>query len=126
MKKSPFLQKARECIEAARILMEQGCPNSAANRTYYAAFQAARAAIATAGASTPGDKWSHESVQARFSLLIHRQKLYPSNLRSYLSELRATRHLADYTEDMISLRMAKDALRLAEEFVVAIEKRIAP
>jgi uncharacterized protein (UPF0332 family) len=106
--------------------MEQGCSNSAANRTYYAAFQAARAAILAARASIPGDKWSHESVQARFSEIIYRRKLYPSRLRSHLSELRTTRDFADYAEDMVSLRMAKDALRLAEEFVIAIEKRIAP
>lgn len=59
-------------------------------------------------------------------MLIQRRKLYPSNLRRYLTELRATRHFADYHSEMVSLRMAKDALRMAEEFVSAVEKRIAP
>ena len=44
--KSEFLAKAKENLTAARLCFENGLYNACANRTYYAALQAAIAALA--------------------------------------------------------------------------------
>ena len=58
------LEKAEEFQKAAQRCLEEGWYNSAVNRAYYAMFQAARAALATAGIDRPW--WRHGSLQAIF------------------------------------------------------------
>jgi uncharacterized protein (UPF0332 family) len=119
-----FQKKARESLRAAQLLLESGCVNSVANRSYYAAFHAARAAIIASGLSTSEKRWAHEALQGKFSELIRQKKAYPSHIKSYLMELIAVRELADYGLEMVSLRVAKECVRKATEFVTLIEKAI--
>jgi uncharacterized protein (UPF0332 family) len=123
--KEEFLIKAKENLEAAEVLFDLRLYNASANRAYYAAFQAAVAALAAAGFqdSVP----SHSTVQAKFSgELIHRRKIYPSKLGSYLTGLQIVRNNADYKTRMISEKEASRQLAKAREFVVTIEREISP
>lgn len=122
---SEFLEKAQESLRAARLLLENGCLNSTANRAYYAAFHAARASLIAAGESSAEQAWSHDALQAEFAnRLINRRKVYPATLKDSLRRRIQWREVADYRKAMVSLRTAKDVVRIAEEFVSQVERRL--
>ena len=65
----PFLEKAQEALKAAQALLGLDCFGSAANRAYYAAFHATRAALVAAELSSEDRKWSHEALQGKLGQL---------------------------------------------------------
>jgi uncharacterized protein (UPF0332 family) len=100
-----------------------GAYNAVANRAYYAAFQAAIAALAKEGLKKKGHP--HDWVQAQFaSMLIRQRKLYSSSMRSYLSDMILIRDDADYSDVMISKSRAQSQLQKATEIIWAIQKRL--
>jgi uncharacterized protein (UPF0332 family) len=119
-----LLDKALDCLMSAEAEIASGRYDNAANRCYYACFQAAIAALEAAGFRPSGGsqpRWSHESVQALFvGVLINQRKRYPSNLRSVLSQLSTVRLTADYTRTRVSGREARRVLRQSQMFVAAI------
>ena len=62
-----YLAKARESLASARANVKARRYNSAANRGYYAAFQAAVAALIHAGIRPDDDDWGHRFVMSQFS-----------------------------------------------------------
>lgn len=103
-------------------MVEQGCTGSAANRCYYAAFHATRSALIKAGVGTADRRWSHEGIQGDLSLLTRRRKLYPAHLLADLSSLRDLRDVADYQPQAVSLKSARGAVKMTEEFVAIVKK----
>ena len=82
-----FLKKAKDNLRAARICFENDLYDACVNHAYYAALQAVVSALSAKGVRR--EKIDHKWVQAEFSgKLIHRQKVYPSKLKSYLSEIK--------------------------------------
>ena len=121
-----WLEKADENLQAASSELANQRYNSASNRAYYAAFQAAIWALSREGIRPPGrdGRWGHDFVQAQFAgQLINRRKLYPSALRSTLADLQALRERADYSTTMIDELRAHRVVRKATEFVQAIRPR---
>jgi uncharacterized protein (UPF0332 family) len=121
---SAFLEKAHESLLGAEAEFAAGRYNNAANRAYYACFQAAVVALSRAGIRPPrADRyWSHAFVQSTFTgQLINRRKLYPADLRQVLADTYALREAADYDEGshVIPLKVER-ALRRARAFVQAI------
>lgn len=57
------MSKAQQALDDARLLIEHDRSEAAVNRIYYAAFDAARAALLTHGEAPS----SHSGVKARFS-----------------------------------------------------------
>ena len=113
-----YLAKARESLASAEADLVAGRHNSAANRAYYAAFQAAVAALVRAGVRPADDKWQHRFVMNQFSgRLIRRRKLISSALTSTLNELFDYRTTADYRSDDVSIRNSRDAVRQAQRMV---------
>lgn len=115
-----YLTKAVESLTSARIDFAAARYNSCANRTYYACFQAAVAALLAVGIrpASPRGEWSHEFVQSQFNgLLIIRRKLYPAALRRVLRDTMAVREKADYTPASVSARVAGRVLQAAQDFV---------
>jgi len=96
-----FLNKAKENLTAAQVCFDNGLFNACANRAYYAALQAAIAALAHRGIKR--DKIDHGQVQADFSReLINRRKIYPSKFKSYLPDIQFVRNQADYSGENVS------------------------
>ena len=58
-----LMQKARRALNDARLLMEHERAEAAVNRTYYAAFDAARELLLTKGEAPS----SHSGMKSRFS-----------------------------------------------------------
>jgi uncharacterized protein (UPF0332 family) len=118
-----YLEKAGESLAGAESELANRRFNNSANRSYYACFQAAIAALMSAGiqAQSPGGRWRHEHIQAQFAgQLINRQRRYPPSLRRTLSENMSLRHAADYETTVISEIQAFRALRRTREFVSAV------
>lgn len=121
---SLFLQKALECLDGARSEAANRRFNNVANRAYYATFLAAVYALAQAGIQSQGPQWSHEGVPAAFaSQLINRRKLYSADRRSDLDRLHQFRIKADYRDDLVTEREARQALTRAQAFVSEIQGR---
>ena len=120
-----FLSKAREALAGARAELVNKRYNNAANRAYYACFHAAIAALLDAGVRPHEQSWSHSFVQAQFSgLLIHRRKLYSSELGSVLSKNQDVRSDADYKALTVSKKESQRAVERARLFVAAVETKM--
>ncbi len=120
-----FLAKAQENLLDAEQALEEGRYNASANRAYYAAFQAAIAALAEE--NIVHEKNPHSWVQAQFSeRLIKARKYYPSKLASYLLDMQKIRDKADYKPVMTNQQNAKKQLHQCKEFLSYILSRIQP
>ena len=118
-----FLDKARESLASAEADFAAGRFNSCANRAYYAAFQAAVAALIHTGVGPRGDTWGHAFVMAQFSgTLIKRRKLVSSSLRASLSALQEARSLADYEPRSVTRTTARRSVEEAGEVVEAVNR----
>jgi uncharacterized protein (UPF0332 family) len=111
-----YAAKAQECLAGARSELAEQRHNNAANRAYYAAFNAAIVALTRSGLART--RWRHDEVQALFAgQLIARRKIYPARLRSVLPRIMQTRLLADYGKSSIRQQEATRAVAAAVEFV---------
>ena len=118
-----YLTKAYESLLTAESEFANGRYNSCANRSYYACFQAAIAAILTEGIR-PAGQWNHQYVQAQFvGVLINKRKRYESELRRVLADNQSLRDKADYRPEFVTAIQASRALRRTRQFVSAIRKR---
>lgn len=122
-----FLARARESLAGAESELANGRYNNAANRSYYACFQAAITALDAAGIYPTQGKaeWSHTFVQSAFAgQLVNRRKVYPPALRNVLRETQDWREQADYEQFGMNRTEAVRCFRRASEFVVAIVARL--
>jgi len=118
-----YLGKAGESLLTAESEFAFGRYNSCANRCYYAAFQAAIAALLGEGIRPTG-RWTHEYVQAQFAgQLINRRKRFDPRLRRILQSTSYLRVEADYQINMVKRTEANRALRESQEFVEAVRAR---
>lgn len=121
-----FLAKAAKSLAGATSEYVNGRYNNVANRAYYAAFQAAIAALDLAGINPPGNKdfWGHAFVNGQFTgLLINRRKRYPASVRDSLSVLPRVREQADYRQSPVTATQADRMLRRARNFVTIVTAR---
>src|SRR5262245_6759041 len=122
-----YLTKAEESLRGAESEFAQGRYNNAANRCYYACFQAAVVALHHAGLAPRGGRteWGHAFVQAEFvGRLIHRRRLYPTSLRQVLARNLTLRHTADYAPDLVTQPQVTRALQRTQDFLTAIREQV--
>ena len=113
-----FLSKARESLASAEADLKRGRFNSAANRAYYATFQAAVAALIEQGVAPRGASWDHKFVISEFSAkLIRRSKLVSAKYRGVLNSLLTARLFADYRADSVGRGTARRSVIEARRFI---------
>jgi len=123
--KEAFFSKAKENLKIAQTAFDLGCYNASANRAYFAAFQAAIAALANTGVHSKDGKNDHWWVQSEFNLkFIKRQKVYPEKMKTWLLDMQQVRNKADYSEKDIGKKVAFKQLSLAAEMIKIIEKEL--
>lgn len=117
-----FLRKARESVNAARLLTGEGMHDIAVSRAYYARFYAAEALLLGRGL-----KFSkHSAVHAAFGREFARTGVLPAELHRHLLDASDARTVGDYdigpalTETDAALHIDR-----AEEFIRIAEARIA-
>lgn len=119
-----YFEKSAQSLAGGESEFINGRYNNAANRCYYACFQAAIAAILKEGLSARGGHWGHEHVAGQFSgLLINRRHLYPTELRGILERNYILRQRADYEGDHVSRTETARALDRTRVFVETVEER---
>ncbi|NJL59148.1 MAG: hypothetical protein HC887_05370 [Desulfobacteraceae bacterium] len=90
---------------------------------YFAAFQAAIAALADKGVQNR--KNDHAWVQSEFNRrLIKNRKVYPDKMKTYLLNMQEVRNHADYSVEKIGKNLARRQLGRADEMVESIEKEL--
>lgn len=124
MENDPYLIKAEESLAGASSEQANRRHQNAANRAYYACYQAAVAALHAEGIRAQGKRWGHDTVQAQFAgELIGRRKIYPPELRDTFERLGALRQVADYGATPVLELPAARAVRRASVFVRAVKER---
>lgn len=120
-----FLRKAQESLASAQSDLDAGRFNSTANRSYYAAFQAAVAALSTESIRPEGAAgWEHRFVMSQFPGRLIRRKLYPGGLRNTLNVLFQSRLTADYRVTSVSRKGATGSIALARRMLESVTTRL--
>jgi len=115
-----YLAKARNSLRTAQSAFERGDCDSCASRAYFAVFHAEIAALLKL-TEFRQNRWGHDQVQAEFNRrLIRSRKLFPASLRLIHNDLMGRRHIADYTDQYVSIRTAERCLSKAAEMVATI------
>jgi uncharacterized protein (UPF0332 family) len=115
-----YLAKARNNLRTAQWAYEQGDYDSCVSRAYFAVFHSEIAALVRL---TPfrQDRWGHDRVQAEFNRrLIQERKLFTTSLRFIHNDLIGRRHIADYKDQHVGMRVAERCLAKAREMVSTI------
>jgi uncharacterized protein (UPF0332 family) len=122
-----FLMKAQHNLHAATRDHGQRAFDPCVSRAYFAAFQAAIAALlALAAYHRRGHYWDHGEVAAEFTRqLIRQRKIFGSALASILDDLKTRRHQADYSPITMSDKIAQRALARATTLVEAVAAALA-
>jgi uncharacterized protein (UPF0332 family) len=113
-----LLQKARESVAAAKLLMGEGMSNFASSRAYYAMFYIAEALLLYRGLVFS----SHSAVIAAYGKEFARSKDLDPEFHRFLIAAQNTRWIGDYgIEQNVSSEDASQTIEWAEEFIRAAE-----
>jgi uncharacterized protein (UPF0332 family) len=116
-----LLQRAKESLAAAKLMMKEGMPNIAASRAYYAMFYIAEMLLLRVGLVYS----SHSAVIAAYGKEFARTKELDPKFHRYLIASQNTRWIGDYgIEDSVSTSDAMQTVEWAEEFIRAAENYI--
>lgn len=110
--------KARDSLEAARLLHSHGQHGFAAARAYYTMFYLAETFLLGEGLAFS----SHAAVHAAFGRHFAKTGRVPSEFHRYLSRGMVTRHTADYAIQPVSEEEAAEQIARAEKFLAAAEQ----
>lgn len=120
-------RKACQALSVAELAYKSGFYDEAVCRSYFAVLKAALALLASLGLQPKNTVRIGYWVQSNFANeCIHRRKLMPSESARWLTELRNLRVQAEYTDEMMTERKARQAIKLAREFLAAVERRLKP
>lgn len=115
--------KATRAIASAKLLLADGDMEGACNRTYYAMFDAAHAALLRSGAQiSENEIKTHSGLIGAFGKHLVKTGLVSSDLGRSFNQVEQVRLLADYTGDPISVEKATWALTQAEVFLESLGK----
>jgi uncharacterized protein (UPF0332 family) len=117
---SPFWDKAREMGEEARVLLRSGHFNGAANRAYYAMFNAARAVLEARTELDVIDVRRHSAALKLFSQHIVKTGLVDRELNAAVNEAFEVRAIADYDRTSVSEKQAMEMVALMERMIAAL------
>lgn len=117
-----LVRKSKRAIRSARLDVQDRDFDSAVNRSYYAMFDMARAALLSSG--IPEDKLprTHKDVIAAFRRHVIESGKIDVELAAALSRTEALRLQADYSGTEIDAKSATDAYTRAEMFVQVVEQ----
>jgi uncharacterized protein (UPF0332 family) len=116
-----LLLKARQSLAAARLLLNNGFPDYAASRAYYAMFYIAEAFLEGEGLSFS----SHAAVIASFGREFARTNRVPTEFHRFLIEAQDLRNTGDYGQlNAVGENQAAEQLTRVEQFLELAEQQI--
>ncbi|MBI3988889.1 MAG: HEPN domain-containing protein [candidate division NC10 bacterium] len=118
-----FFAKAQSNLQAAERDRSHSAFDPCVSRAYFAAFQAAIAALlALTDYRRRGQYWDHGEIAAEFARrLIRQRKIFGGEMASILDDLKTRRHQADYSTFSMSEKIAQRALDKSRKLVELIE-----
>lgn len=121
----PHLDKAKQSLRSAELLLEAGDFDGAVNRAYYACYDAARGCIeAVAGVDTSEIK-THAGLIRLFNLVIVKAGHLPLEIGRLIGREEQLRLFADYGDGVQHRAEADLAVQQAKDFVSACITLIA-
>ncbi len=112
-------QKAQEMLSDAVLNMEGKRYKTAANRSYYAAYHAARSLLILKGI----DPSTHDGVKAMFSLHFVKNNLISIETGKIYQNLMSLRNEADYDDfSEITGVEAENAINIVQKFIETLNK----
>lgn len=117
-----LIAKADTAASSARSLLELGDTDGAANRAYYAMFDAARAALLASGLAPMASDVSrtHSGLIGAFGQFLVKNGRVPRDLGRLLNRAHEIRQIADYTGDSVEPADASLLVQQAAIFVAAM------
>ena len=114
--------RAKECLEAAKLLLEAGDYKSAANRSYYAVFHAMRSVLAF----DEIDMKHHSGIMSEFRRLYIKTEILDKSLSPIITMLFDIRQESDYDDFfVISKEEVVEQIENAATFLAAIQQYLA-
>jgi uncharacterized protein (UPF0332 family) len=123
MNPEQHMERAFKRLEVARLNLASGYPDDSCNRSYYATFEAASAALAVLGISPPK---THKGVAKLFQQHVVKPGRVDTKTGAVISRIERLRLIADYEGVPIEMEQAHDALQQAEKFVEVIRAEFLP
>jgi uncharacterized protein (UPF0332 family) len=115
------MAKADKACSSARALLELGDVDGAANRAYYAMFDAARAALLASGAPVAADIGrTHSGLIGAFGNFLVKNGPISKEIGRLLNRAHEIRLVADYNEESVDFSDANDMVEQAETFIAAM------
>lgn len=116
--------KAERALATARELQERD-PDGSVNRSYYAMFDIARAALLSVGVQEDELPRTHSGLIGSFSKHAVLSGRIDQKLFAALGRTESLRLIADYTGTPLAPKTAAETVARAEAFVGAVEKAFA-
>ena len=121
MSPEQHMERAFKRLEVARLNLASGYPDDSCNRSYYATFEAASAALAVLGISPPK---THKGVAKLFQQHVVKPGRVDTKTGAVISRIERLRLIADYEGMPIEMEQAHDALQQAEKFVEVVRAEL--
>jgi uncharacterized protein (UPF0332 family) len=126
MTPSVYFDKANQACASAKLLLDAGDLCGACNRTYYAMFNAARAALLASGVAVSDEiAKTHSGLLSAFSLRLVKTGELPIELGRHLKHAGQMRILSDYRGGPLDDDEVRLQIERADAFVQAIRKKYA-
>lgn len=120
-----LLEKADRALVSADVLLRDGDAEGTCNRSYYAMFNAARAALILVGAPTEVTEGkSHSGLHSAFNQYLVKPGHIPQALGAEFRRAERLRQISDYLGDPIESEKAELTLHHAREFIQKIKNEL--
>ena len=117
-----LLDKSTENLRAAKLLLQNGYPEIAASRTYYAMFYVAEALLLSRELVFS----SHTAVIAAYGREFAKTQTLDPRFHRHLIDAEDLRHSGDYgTGPTVTAEQVEQALQGAQDFITAAENFLA-
>lgn len=122
-----LMAKADTACSSARSLLDLGDVDGAANRAYYAMFDAARAALLASDAPVEPDIGrTHSGLIGAFGNYLVKSGPVSKDVGRLLNRAHEIRLVADYNGDSVEPADAQEMVKQAETFVAAMRAEFMP
>ena len=116
------IERSRDCLREAKLLLDNGEYRGAANRAYYAAFHALRAVLAL----DDFDSKKHSGVISKFRETYIKTGRFTPEMSDTISSLFRIRSASDYDDFYIASKAdVETQYHRAEKLVAEIERYLS-
>ena len=115
----PHLDKARQSLRSAELLLDAGDFDGAVNRAYYACYDAARGSIETVAGVDTAEVKTHAGLIRLFNVAIVKAGHLPLEIGRLIGREEQLRLFADYGDGVQHRAEADLAVHQARDFVSA-------